>query len=726
MGSTGSKPTSFEVREVYNRALWVDTPAGHVLVNSPPETLKHLFAKNLPVPQTIILPPDIEAGQEPGSSGFVRQGINYASVEFFLYYNFFVQGGKKTRLITITEDQAQRIKSVLVEAIFGPFAHLPADQYRWLASECDLVSIHEPLGRSPTVDDLTEIRSLERHGGDLGAGVSVRFDGVAYHFGHFGKEVLRVSAEISGTAIPLTLAPPTPLLRQEITLQFVGSSDGFDPNGITTCFLAYFGAEQNTSATLFDTAAYLRIRLGNLGISSRQISEVVLTHMHEDHVAGMPELLLMGERRLRLLTSDVVYGSFLRSMAAIMAIPEDEVASLIDFYPLNPGVPLELEGRRFETIYAVHSIPTLAVRVNGLCYSGDMVYDETWFGELEEEGVLSSERRMELTNFANDAVVLVQDVGGGTIHTTLTSEVFKSLAAKSKHLILAHTSSPDALSQAMEEAGADLFTNVQFASAGLVTAVGEAIENDESSERLETITASPLFARLPLEKRIHLAEFAHIVQFAPGEVMMDHGDHFDGKTYIVHSGLVEVRVDGAMILVMGRGSSVGERGALRGDPRTATVIARGAVQMLLLDAEYFNWAAKLLKLNEAFARAEWLWKHSNFGVLSWATLLDMALDFQPKMFTPGEYLFQPDDIAQFGFLLISGEVRLLDGANVVKMIDTPGAFLGGKVALYSQLHKLHARAVEPTVVWALHTSALQRLQMVYPNVILQLRLGDEG
>jgi len=66
----------FTLHEVLNNAFLVETPLGPILVNSPPETLKHLFARGLPVPKIILLPPDIEVGQQVGSSGFVRQGIN--------------------------------------------------------------------------------------------------------------------------------------------------------------------------------------------------------------------------------------------------------------------------------------------------------------------------------------------------------------------------------------------------------------------------------------------------------------------------------------------------------------------------------------------------------------------------------------------------------------------------------------------------------------------------
>src|SRR6185436_16854996 len=106
------------------------------------------------------------------------------------------------------------------------------------------------------------------------------------------------------------------------------------PAGITTCFLAYLDPIAPLQATLFDAAAYLRLRLGNLGIAPSQITEVVLSHLHEDHLAGLPELILLGGRRVRLITSDIIYAGLLRVLSAMLAVSEDEVAALFDHYPL--------------------------------------------------------------------------------------------------------------------------------------------------------------------------------------------------------------------------------------------------------------------------------------------------------------------------------------------------------------------------------------------------------
>ncbi|HEY4657911.1 MAG TPA: cyclic nucleotide-binding domain-containing protein, partial [Gemmatimonadaceae bacterium] len=385
-----------------------------------------------------------------------------------------------------------------------------------------------------------------------------------------------------------------PMLRHEITLQFIGGSDGFDPAGITTCFLAYIGSTGHSQATLFDVAAYLRVRLGNLGIAPAQISEVVLSHLHEDHVAGLPELLLLGESRARLITSSIVHASLLKVLSAMLAVPESDVALLFDYYPLDPGQPVTLEGRRFECIYAVHSIPTLAVRVNDLCYSGDMRYDEDWFMQLEAEGLLSPERREELVHFADDASVLVQDAGGGPVHTTLTPALLQSLASKSRRVVLAHTSKHQL--PADQEGIAN---RLEFAESGHVTAIGATIQREADAEIVETLSACPLFARLPLAERVALAGKVTVTQWEPGQIIVREGEASDGQTFVVHSGLVEVQTSGRTVRVLGRGHSIGERGALQGEVRAGTLVARGAVELLNLSAEVFRPIAENLGLSAA-------------------------------------------------------------------------------------------------------------------------------
>ena len=423
--------------------------------------------------------------------------------------------------------------------------------------KCRALSYTLQSDRSLELYDLVDFFSLENGGGKLDHISEIILDESEFLFLENGQKTCAISTIIKEPTLPLTLSPPQPVLRQDITLQFIGGSDGFDPEGITTCFLAYLGKTGRDCATLFDAAAYLRVRLWNLGISASQISEVFISHIHEDHIAGLIELLLSGGR-IRLITAPIIYRSLLRVLSAMLAVPEEEAASLFDYFPLQPGQPLLLGGKYFDAIYAIHTIPTLAVRVDGLCYSGDMRYDEKWFNQLVQDGILSESRRAELIEFSEGATILVQDAGGGDIHTTPTPEVISTLAAKSKHIILTHTR----INQYNIPETVKGWQKVEYISGGDLDNPSKQLPVDQKVEKLETISICPLYARLSIAGRMSLANSVEIMQFETDEIIMQQGDIPNGKAYIVHKGLVKSCIDENLVQVLGRGHSIGERETL--------------------------------------------------------------------------------------------------------------------------------------------------------------------
>jgi CRP-like cAMP-binding protein len=316
----------------------------------------------------------------------------------------------------------------------------------------------------------------------------------------------------------------------------------------------------------------------------------------------------------------------------------------------------------------------------------------------------------------------VQDAGGGAIHTTLTPDVLQSLAAKSQRVIFAHTSQSGSLARQANAAGA---ANVEFAHSGHITGIGAAIPRAAEAERVETLSACPLFARLPVAERMALAQKVSETQWQPGQVIVREGERPDGQTYIVHAGLVEVWSGEDLLRVLGRGNSIGERGALQGEVRTVTLKARGSVELLSLSAELFGPIAEALGLRAAFTRADWLWGHPTFGHLPWATLLDLALDFQSRAVQTGDILFHYGDPGYECYLLISGGVGIFDkDGEALGELSTPGEFFGGRAALFGTPRNASAQVISPGEVWALPAPALHRLQTVYPNVLLHLRVVE--
>jgi CRP-like cAMP-binding protein len=274
---------------------------------------------------------------------------------------------------------------------------------------------------------------------------------------------------------------------------------------------------------------------------------------------------------------------------------------------------------------------------------------------------------------------------------------------------------------------ADLSGRVEFAGSGKIVALGALLPDDASVELRETLAACPLFARLPITDRVRLATQAAVVDVAPGVVIAQEGDLSDGAAYVVHSGLVEIRVKGAPVRVLARGSSIGERGAILGDVRTSTMVARGAVQLLRFPPEVFQPVAERLGLVQAFARADWLWQAPVFRDLPWATLLDLALDLEPRMLQPGEQLFVYGEPGFEGYLLVQGAIDFFtaDG-EFLENLARLGEFFGGRAALYGTPRSATARASVASEVWILPVTALERLNMLYPNILLHLRAVEAG
>jgi predicted outer membrane repeat protein len=115
----------------------------------------------------------------------------------------------------------------------------------------------------------------------------------------------------------------------------------------------------------------------------------------------------------------------------------------------------------------------------------------------------------------------------------------------------------------------------------------------DSAERragfAQAIGAVPVFVSLPAEAHHALAEAARLRLFGHGEVVVHEGD--PGRSmFLVRQGEVRVVVGAEQreVAVTRAGGYFGEMSLLTGDPRTATVVARGDVTVLEIDADAFR------------------------------------------------------------------------------------------------------------------------------------------
>jgi MFS family permease len=103
---------------------------------------------------------------------------------------------------------------------------------------------------------------------------------------------------------------------------------------------------------------------------------------------------------------------------------------------------------------------------------------------------------------------------------------------------------------------------------------------------LELLRGIELFAPLPQPTQESLAQVLSPVRLASGEELFRQGDVGD-RFYIVADGEVEIVIDGQVVRETGPGGYFGEISLLRDVPRTATVRAKGDVELFALDRDDF-------------------------------------------------------------------------------------------------------------------------------------------
>jgi putative iron-dependent peroxidase len=106
-------------------------------------------------------------------------------------------------------------------------------------------------------------------------------------------------------------------------------------------------------------------------------------------------------------------------------------------------------------------------------------------------------------------------------------------------------------------------------------------------KKLELLGDVPLFHRLDMSHLHRLAELTADVHAADGDVLMRQGESGD-EFFVVMSGNVVIEREGQRLARLGPGDFLGEIALIDGRPRTATAIADGETDLLVLGHPQFD------------------------------------------------------------------------------------------------------------------------------------------
>ncbi len=164
--------------------------------------------------------------------------------------------------------------------------------------------------------------------------------------------------------------------RQDLEITALGTGNGF-VDTVSSC-LVRFGR----AVILIDPCGYPAHTLARHGVHWDDITHILITHNHEDHIQGFSACLKRAEKTttpLRLITAPGICELLKKQFAALCPGFDSHVI----FIPLIPGTPWVLDSLRIDSRWNHHFLPygTLGLRISAggktLGFSGDTKLDET-------------------------------------------------------------------------------------------------------------------------------------------------------------------------------------------------------------------------------------------------------------------------------------------------------------------------------------------------------------
>ena len=174
----------------------------------------------------------------------------------------------------------------------------------------------------------------------------------------------------------------------ESGVTFLGTSSGMDHNGLSSNQIIWAGE----TYVLIDIGPSTIAALQALGLTPAYLSHVVITHMHEDHCAGILKYFQWCKEHghpIRLVMEPGIYALLKEQMKTILNDELEKVYS-IEYIPLRFYRGLCLgKGREkvvIEAIPAFHGTPTTMLRVtykgHTISHSSDHTFDPKRFETL--------------------------------------------------------------------------------------------------------------------------------------------------------------------------------------------------------------------------------------------------------------------------------------------------------------------------------------------------------
>ncbi len=550
-----------------------------VLIGQPPEVLKGLLLKKIFRFDTLVLTDWKE-----------RDGSLLNNLEFPLYYFLFMgnglKDGRKLNLVGEPED-ITRILRLLRLTLLGPSQQELASWGTSAELQREWLSAAQHLALK---DSSGEIRPVESYFHPIpfvnGVAETAQFR-ITTH----GANRYELSSAAGTAAVDLNedieINPPYPVQQDfvprelvKLGLEILGSASGFTANepctGLALCY--------NGDYILIDSIPYLDKHLFARGISKNQISAVFLTHLHDDHCALFPLILMPG--KVDIITTRAIFNMAMEKLSCHLNWKREVIEEYFEFVEVVPGKTINYYGLDITAHITVHSIPTVGAifsttykgQQKRICIIGDN-HGMSAIKTMTADGIVSQETYAALENIYTERFdLLVADGGAGAIH----GDPADALHSDSDRVVFVHVEHlANKFNTTFSLAGSGKRYTVLDGDVGIYTSL--------MNHYLSVWLGEPLSNRWA---RSILAE-EEIRRYNAGDVIMVQEARTRGYVFLILTGYCEVvTFDGQTLNTVAQlqaGEIIGEMAVITGSrKRNASVVASSPVTLCVFSEETFN------------------------------------------------------------------------------------------------------------------------------------------
>ncbi len=592
----------------------------------------------------------------------------------------------------ITKEDAQELMAIKLQYAFGTIQ----------ASHSFLDAVHVTATR-------TEIRN--------GAGIR-RLGMNIFEVDYEGQAVtVNLSLNEAEQYQPALRLGSHPLPSASFSVIHSGEGDGWDTErGPMSSVLMV-----DSQIYLVDAGPNILQTLKALGIGPNELCGIFHTHSHDDHFAGLPDLI-RGDQRLRHYAAPLVRAAVTKKLCALLNTDEDELNHFFEFIDLRLNEWNTVGGLAVRPTLSPHPVETTVFefRVQGpdgpktYAHLADISAFELVdrFIEQQHQSGLPSTGYASLARaaFSRPATVKKIDIGGGRIH----GQAADFSADRSEKILLAHTA------RALTTDEARIGSQALFGSADILIPGLQ----EPALETAFTYLSHDFPGQTPAQIQGLLK--ARSMTIPPGEILMKAGEKTD-FVYLVIQGYVEkVTAETGAVQMICAGRLMGASAGFTGLASPETYRAASYTTLLEIPGARYLQYCRNHSMRDGHPHLNPDWRFISESWLFGTGLIDASIDLvfsHTKLLqrAAGECIHggQTEGI----YILKKGSAAISSGPRLLQTLG-PGATFGEQTVIRNARKDLDVTMIEASELYLIDSDIPRGLPVCHWKLLELSRRRD--